>query len=223
MKPAINFIFCLFTITILFNTSCSDSLTGSESDLSDSLVPVEEIQLIPGGENATITVNKNRRGAYFDIHFTNIGSNSVIENDPLESWCIYWTTPIDSNNGIYNGIKLYSTDLVEEWKPLNYLLNISQALKNGDRDLTYRDFQIVLQSLRANPEFSVDNIATEDLPSIFQTEDGERNYSTEKVKQILATVDAVYKDFSFSTGTKFAVIAETPPDVQTVFAVVEKK
>lgn len=223
MKPAINFIICLFTITILFNTSCTDSLTGSESDLSDSLEPVEDVQLIPGGENATITVNKNRKEAYFDILFTNIESNDVIDNGTLESWCIYWTTPIDSNNGTYNGIKLYSTDLVEKWKPLNYLLNISQELKNSDPDLTYRDFQIVLWSLRANPEFNLDNVTIEDLPSIFKTEDGRRNFSTEKVKQILDIVDAGYKDFNFSSGTKFAVIAETPPDVQTVFAVVEKK
>lgn len=223
MKPIPISIIGLLTATCIFCISCTDSLTGSESDLSESLGSVEDVHLIPGGENATIMVNRNRKEAYFDIRFTNIESNNVIENGTLESWCIYWTTPIDSNNGIYEGIRLYSTDLVEKWKPLNYLLNISKELKNSDPDLTYRDFQIVLWSLRANPEFNVDTISIEDLPSLFKTENGQRNFSTEKVKQILSIVDAGYKDFSFTSGTKFAVIAETPPDVQTVFAVVEKK
>lgn len=223
MKPIINSIICLITLTFFFSTSCTNSLTGSEPDLSESLEPVEEVQLIPGGENATITVNKNRNEAYFSIQFSNISANNVIENGTKEAWCIYWTKSIDSNNGIYNGIKLYSTDLVEKWKPVNYLLNIRQELKNSDPDLTYRDFQIVLWSLRANPEFKLDNVAIEDLPSVFRTEDGQRNFNTEKVKQILDIVEAGYKDFSFSSGTKFAVIAETPADVQTVFAVVEKK
>lgn len=223
MKPILNSTLCLITLTILFSTSCTNSLTGSEPDLSESLDPVEDVQLIPGGENATITVNKNHNEAYFSIQFSNVSTNNVIENGTMLAWCIYWTKPIDSNNGIYNNIKLYSTDLVEKWKPVNYLLNIKQELKNSDPDLTFRDFQIVLWSLRANPEFKLDNVATEDLPSVFRTEDGQRNFNTEKVKQILDTVEAGYKDFNFSSGTKFAVIAETPVDVQTVFAVVEKK
>lgn len=102
---------------------------------------------------------------------------------------------------------------MEKWKPLNYLLNISQELKNNDPDLTYR----------ANPKFNVDTITVDDLPSLFKKEAGERNFSTEKVKQILSIVEVGYKDFIFSSGTKFAVIAETPPDVQTIFGVVEKK
>ena len=222
MKPAINTIIFLITTTILFGTSCTDSLTGSEPDLSESLISVENVQSIQGGENATITVNKNHKEAYFSIQFSNIDANKVIETGTWDAWCIDWRKPIDSNNGTYNSIQLYSTDLVEKWKPVNYLLNISQDLKSSDPDLTWREIQLVLWSLRANPEFKLDKVAVEDLPSSFRT-DGQPNFSNEKVREILKIVENGYKDFVFSAGTKFAVIAETPADVQTVFAVVEKK
>lgn len=222
MKPLSNYIIFVFTIMILFSTSCTGSFTGSETDLKETLKTVEEVQPIAGGENATITVNKNQKDAYFSIHFSNIDANQVIEIGTKEAWCIDWKKPIDSNNGTYNGIQLYSTDLVEKWKPLNYLLNIKDELLNGDPKITWREIQVVIWSLRANPEFDLDTVTAEELPSSFTT-DGQPNFSYEKVREILNTVESGYKEFVFSAGTKFAVIAATPADVQTVFGVVEKK
>jgi hypothetical protein len=222
MKPMINSIIFLITITILFSTSCTNSLTGFEPDLSESLVPVEDVQPIPGGENATITVNKNHKESYFNIHFSNINANKVIETGIWEAWCIDWTKPIDSNNGTYNGVKLYSTDFVEKWKPVNYLLNIKEDLIENDPDITFREIQMAIWSLRSNPVFDLDEIAVEDLPSAMRTNQ-QPNFSYEKVGEILMIVENGYKEFVFSAGTKFAVIAETPADVQTVFTVVEKK
>lgn len=221
MKPVTNFKICLIAMTVLFSTSCTDSFTGSESDLPESLESVEEVQLIPGGEDATITVNTNRKEAYFSIHFSNIGANKIIGNGTKEAWCIDWKKPLDSNNGTYNDIKLHSTDLVEKWKPLNYLLNIKEQLMKGDSKITWREIQVTIWSLRARPEFDLDTIKPEDFPSSFTT-DGQPNFSYEKVREILNTIENGYKGFDFSTGTKFAVVAETPPDVQTVITVVEK-
>lgn len=222
MKPITNFKVCLIVMAVLFVTSCEKSLTGSEPDLTETLKSVEEVQLISGGENATITVNKNHKEAYFSILFSNINSNNVIENGTLEAWCIDWTKPLNSNNGTYNNIKLYSTDRVEKWRKVNYLLNIKEQLKNGDPNITWREFQVVIWSLRANPEFDLDKIAIEDLPGSMLT-DGEPNFSYDKVKEILVILENGYKVFDFSAGTKFAVIAATPADIQTVFGVVEKK
>lgn len=222
MKPITNFKICLYAITLLFSASCTNSSTGLEPDLTESLKPVEEVLLVSGGENATITVNKNQKEAYFSILFSNINSNNVIENGTLEAWCIDWTKPLDSNNGTYNNIELYSTDRVEKWKPLNYLLNIKDNLLNGDPKITWREIQIAIWSLRANPEFDLDTVTAEELSGTF-TNNGQPNFSYDKVREILDIVDNGYKEFVFSTGTKFAVIAATPADIQTVFGVVEKK
>lgn len=221
MKLITNFKICLIAITVLFSTSCTNSPTGSEPDLSETLETVEEVQPIPGGESATITVNKSQT-AYFNIEFRDIKPNNIIDNGINLGYCIDWEKAINSDNGTYSAITLHSTDLVEKWKPVNYLLNIEQDLKENDPDLTWREIQIVLWSLRANPEFNLEKVAVEDLPAEFRT-DGQLNFDSEKVRQILNIVETGYKDFSFSSGTKFAVIAETPADVQTVITVVEKK
>ncbi len=221
MKLITNFKICLIAITVLFSTSCEKSPTGSESDLSETLETVEEVQAIPGGESVTITVNKSQT-AYFNIEFRDIRPNNIIDNGISLGYCIDWEKTINSDNGTYSAITLHSTDLVEKWKPVNYLLNIEQDLKENDPDLTWREIQIVLWSLRANPEFNLDKVAAEDLPAEFRT-DGQLNFDSEKVREILNIVETGYKDFRFSSGTKFAVIAETPADVQTVITIVEKK
>lgn len=75
-------------------------------------------------------------------------------------------------------------------------------------------------SLRGFPEFDLDKIDIHDLPGRMQ-DDGQPNFNIEKVKEILQIVENSHKDFSFSPGTKFAVIAETPADVQTIITVVQ--
>ena len=66
----------------------------------------------------------------------------------------------------------------------------------------------------------MNTISDEDLPGSLQT-DGQANFSREKVKAILEVVEADFGNFEFTEGTRFAVIAETPSDVQTVITVVE--
>ena len=220
MRRAIKYPVYIFAFTILFFSNSCEYVSQNDNELSESLEPVEEVSLISGGENATITVNKGGDQAYFSIDFDNIGPNDVIQNGTGEGWCIDWRKSIDSNGGSYNGIELYSTYLVEEWKPINYLLNIKADLRANDPDLTWRELQVVIWTLRANPEFNLDEVATEDLSSRLLTSDGQPNFSYEKVQEILDIVDAGHKDFNFTPDSKFAVVAATPSDVQTVFTVI---
>lgn len=222
MKPTKKIVIFFLAIFVLtWSTSCKRTPTGGEPDLTESMDPVEEVSLISGAENTTIIVNKDPQ-AYFNIEFSNIEPNDVIENGTKKGWCIDWQKPIDSRNGTYSGITLYSTYLVEKWKPVNYLLNIVDNLKENDPDLTFREFQVAIWSLRANPEFNLDKLTVEDLPGDMKS-NGEPNFSYEKVREILATIDIGYRKFNFTKGSRFAVIVETPADVQTVIAVVEKR
>lgn len=208
---------CLIIITLF--SSCISS-TNSENDLSDSLDPVEDVIPVSGGQNSVITVNKGS-DSYFVIQFGQIQNNDIIDNNyEGEGWCIDWQMPIDSDNSVYNNIQLYSTFNVEKWYPLNYFFNIVDDLKDADPELSYYEFQVVIWSLRGFPEFNLDAIADDELPSRMST-DGELNFSREKVNTILEIVEAGYEDFDFTEGTRFAVIAETPSDVQTVITVVE--
>ncbi|MCW9706768.1 hypothetical protein [Fodinibius salsisoli] len=205
---------------LLFNFSCTEDPVSNTSDLEDSLDPVEKVVAIEGGESATITVEKDSK-AFFTIKFSEIKPNNIIQNGIKEGWCIDWQKPINSNNGTYNEIKLYSTYLVEKWMPVNYLLNIQENLQANDPEITYREIQLAIWSLRANPEFNLDEVDLNDLPNRFM-KDGQAAFNAKKVNEVLNMVETGYRDYDFSpSGTKFAVIAETPVDVQTVFGVVE--
>lgn len=207
-------------IPILFAISSCKNLTGDSGNISDSLDPIENVVPVEGAESTTLLVNKGSE-AYFSLEFSGMDQNSVIQNGFIgDGWCIDWQKPIESNNGTYSGIQLYSTYNVEKWNPLNYLFNIMDDLKQADPDLTYREFQAVVWSMRGLPEFNLETISDEDLPSRLRT-DGQANFSREKVATIIEIVEAGYQDFEFTEGTKFAVIAETPADVQTVITVVE--
>jgi len=211
-----------FYITLIFislSLSSCKNLTGDSGNISESLDPVENVVAVAGAESTTLLVKKGSE-AYFSLEFSGMNPNDVIQNGFIgDGWCIDWQKPIDSNNAVYDGIQLYSTFNVEKWNPLNYLFNIMDNLKQADPDLTYREFQAVVWSMRGFPEFNLEALSDEELPSRLRT-DGQANFSREKVNTILEIVESGYKDFEFVEGTKYAVIAETPADVQTVITVV---
>jgi len=204
---------------LVFVSACGTP-TSNDGGLEDSLDPVEDVTPITGAENTTMNVNRGP-DSYFVLGFSSVQSNDVIADGMVgQGWCIDWEKPIDSNDGSYSNIPLYSTFNVESWNPLNYLFNIKEDLMNDDPELTYRELQLVVWSLRGHPEFNLEQVELENLPSRMRT-DGEANFSYEKVNEILEIVENNYQDFEFVEGTKYAVIAETPADVQTVIVVVE--
>jgi len=207
----------LLSAVLIMATSCKNLTT--ESNLDDSLDPVEEVTRINGANNATITVNK-AQSTYFNINFSGIEPNGIIENGTGEGWCIDWQKPIDSDGGVYTNIPLYSTYNVKNWKPINYLFNIMGQLKQDDPEITYREVQVAIWSMRGNPVFDLNTMEVTDLPSRMHS-NGEPTFSREKVDYIMSVVEAGYRDFVPSEGSRFVVIAETPADVQTVITVVQ--
>ena len=221
MKPITNrIIYCLFASLLIVAVSCKNSSTGG--DITDKLEMIEEVTPVTGGEKATIIVNRNEaQQAYFSIEFKNIESNDIIDNGIRDSWCIDIRAPLDLDSGTYENLPLYSTYRVDKWRPVNYLFNIADDLKKDDPELTWREFQIAIWSLRTNPEFDLNNVTSDDLPEALKTKEGEPNFNFEKVRMLLETVDNGYKEFEYGPGVKYAVIAATPPEIQTVITFVE--
>ena len=227
MKTPYTLLIAELVLVLLVLNACENVFNSNKdetiSDLSGSLEPIEEVYMIDGGENATLVVNTHKDDrAYFSIKFTEIEYNEIITNGVKDAWCIDVSKSIDSNNGRYENIKLFSTHLVEQWKPVNYLLNIQQALRNNDPQITWLEIQLAIWSLRAYPKFDLHTTNLENLPGQFR-EDGQPLFSYEKVDEILAFVEANYRNFNFDqSGVKFAVVAEMPVDVQTVITITEK-
>ena len=213
----------LTTILLIFIISCTDNATGNEEGLPESLDPVEEVRLIPGAESTTVTVNKHPDGkAFFNIELSGIEFNEVIDNGTREGWCIDVWKPINHNGGVYNAIELYSTDRVEKWKSFNYLLNIKEELYTDDPELTWREIQLAMWSLRVNPEFDLNEADLESLPGSMQI-DGEPNFNAQKVADIVEKVERGYEEFDYPEGSKLAIVIAMPEDLQTMITVVEKE
>jgi hypothetical protein len=200
-------------------TSCKD--VSTQSALEDSLETVEEVSLIPGTSNTAITINKSNE-SYFRINFSGTGTNDIISDGEREGWCIDWQMPINASNSTYEHIPLYSTYNVESWKPINYLFNIVDDLYDSMPEMTHREIQLAVWTLRGNPEFDVSTLDPENTP-LGMFRDGQPLFNIEILEEILETVDAGYKTFEPGEHSRFAVIAETPADVQTVITVVEHK
>lgn len=219
MKTTPKSILYVSAITILTVIVSCEVVQDQSSGVSESLDPIEEVVAIEGAEQSTLIVNKSN-ASYFSLEFQDIQPNNVITNGISEGWCIDWETPINSEDGRYENIQLYSTNRVEQWKPLNYLLNIKDDLMQNDPEMSWQEIQLIIWSLRGIPEFDLSAIPIEDLPSRMTT-DGEPNFRYEKVYEILELIENNHQNFSYEEGSKYAVIAETPADVQTVITVVE--
>jgi hypothetical protein len=206
-------------LIILFHFLACNRLTDSKSDEIDkSLEFIPSLTPIRAANNATVTVNR-ASVSYFSLTLEGIRENPVIGNGPShEGWCIDFDKRIDSNGGIYEGLQLYSSYRTIAWKPLNYFLNIRDSLKQEDPELTFRDMQVVIWSLMPYPLFDLNIIPDNALPrSVMQN--GQRNFNEHKVAQILNIVESGYRDFHYGPDSKFAIVIETPADVQTVITV----
>ncbi|PWN07829.1 hypothetical protein [Rhodohalobacter mucosus] len=204
-------------VLILFLTSCSEIIDGSQID--NSLENIEEVSLIDGADNITVTVNKGEE-SYFILDIQNISGQFYHLGEARLGWCIDWQTPIDSNGGVYPGVKAYSTLGVQSWSRINYILNHIGELRTLFTDASYREIQLVIWSLRGNPEFNLDEVNLEDLPPEFR-ENGNPLFSRDLVRDILNYVDEKHSKWSYSEGDYYAVILETPADVQTLITVVQ--
>ncbi|MCA1802733.1 MAG: DUF3466 family protein [Rhodothermaceae bacterium] len=204
------FIMCaLIAGLFLTITSCDNYQPVS---LQDSVQGVPFVKLIDGAENSTITLTKGT-DSYFRLEISNIDPNDHILPGLAKAWCIDWRTPIST--GVHDGIRLHSSYGDKSLKPVNYLLNIKGALMAQDQDLTYKEIQVAIWSLLHYPEFNLNKIKAEQLPSDM-VRDGKPDFDRRKAEQIVMHVNSNVDSFTYTSATRYAVVAETPSNTQTL-------
>lgn len=201
---------CLFIFLIGITACDSNQSIG----LQDSLSTVPDLQLIEGAENTSITVNKGT-DSYFSVDLANIAANDQVREGNSKGWCIVWNKPIASDNARHDGLKLYSSYGDENWRPVNYLLNIKSHLKSQDPDLTYREIQASIWTLMEFPKFNLNQISIDQIPERL-VRNGQYNFDTQKVDQIVTHVKQNYESFQYNGASTYAVVVETPSDTQTI-------
>ena len=218
----------LMFLGFLFITSCEN--TASE-DFSESIEIFSDLEMVQGATNVTAVVNQGSRvgeanryvvgaDSWFQIQLQGIESNDFINNGTVGGWCLEWKKNMRSNNDVHEGNRIYSTKGADKWKPLNYFFSIKKELEREDPSLTYREFQAVIWSLAGDmgiaPEFDVTKLSVEELPNRL-LDNGEVNFSKEKVLSILDRVRTEYASTNFkTTGSDGVVVMETEGDQQDV-------
>ena len=131
-------IYTVISLAVFMGVSC-DIMIDDRIDVSESMDPIEKVVKVSCGDSVKVTVNRNpKQEAYFNIDFSNVLPNDVVKNGSSEGWCIDWQKSINSNQGVYKGVKLYSTYGSDKWKPINYLLNIKDELIEEKKQEAYR-------------------------------------------------------------------------------------
>jgi len=200
-------------LSILFWSACNNP----GSSLEESVKPYLELQAVDGASNVTMTVNRGTTkglDSYFAVDFTNFDSNGIVREGLTEGWCLDYQKPIDQNNDVHEGIKMFNTFGSENWKSANYLMNIKNELKQNDPSITYKEIQVALWSLIEKPSFNIDKALSEGtMPSRLMT-NGSPNFSVEKTKGIINKVRNEVDDFVYKPGTPVIVYSNTAEDDQ---------
>lgn len=202
----------IFIIGFLVGITACD--TNQSVGLQDSLSTVSDLELINGAENASATVNKGT-DSYFSVDLANIAANDQIREGNSKGWCIVWNKPIASDNDRHDGLKLYSSYGDDNWRPVNYLLNIKPQLESKDPDLTYREIQAAIWTLMDFPKFDLNQLSIDEIPDRL-VRNGQYNFDKKKVDQIVSHVKQNYESFQYNGASTYAAVMETPSDTQTI-------
>ena len=137
---------------VLTNCDLQDANVGTFEDAADK---IPNFTVIPGAENVSVRVERNRDTAYFDINLSNIDPDSEIQDGRYLGWCANWSAPINTSGEVYEDIAVYTTLGDENWNKLNYLLNHREEFMNTIEGVTYKEIQAVIWELIEFREFDV--------------------------------------------------------------------
>ncbi len=203
----------IFAAGLLLYVACNETIETPPID-PEITYDLEEVE---GAQNADMTLSQGEavgRDSWFEVDLSGIESNNIIANGISEGWCVEWQKNIAQNGDLHNGVRMYSTEGKDRWKPLNYLLTIKDRLQREDSDLTFREIQAAIWSVVDGSDFDVDMPADEMPPRL--TTDGQPNFDREKVMAIVNKVQANASSHTFDTGSKHAVFISASDNDQTV-------
>lgn len=190
-----------------------------DSDLG--INPVEEFEydeqpqlsLIDGGESVTINVGEGSNNLY-ELTLTGTGGNKHLSTGTKAGWSLLWESPL-SYDTTYEDVMLYSTNNEEYWKPVNFLLNEREALKENNK-LTLREIQAAIWTLIEFSGFDIENTGSNGLPG----GNGEAAFSEDRVLQAVDMAKSNASSFQYTPESTYALIGYSETEGQ--FVVIEE-
>jgi len=189
----------------------------SEPKIETSLDRIPNLKAISSAQDVSMTVTRGDN-SYFKVELNNIQPNHIINNGVSEAWCIVYDKPINSDNGNYEGLQLYSTFGSNQFKPVNHFLNERHDLRRQFPDMTWREEQVIIWSLIDYKDFNINSMDLSELGSSFQR-DGQPRFDTELVQSALNSLNETVHTFEYSSGQEFAIAVDNGVEEQTTIVV----
>ncbi len=207
----------IITASLLYMAGCgmpTDS-SGESYNLYHGLEKVE---------NAAPSVSIHQgeavgRDAWFEFTIDNVDSE-IMAPGVYDGWCMEWNKPIAQQGDIHENLQMYSTYDQHRWKPLNYFLNIKDELQAEDPSLTFREFQAIIWLISEGPEFNLNTLSNDELPSRLM-KDGEPRFDKQKVQDIAGNIKAEANSFEYGPNTAYALFMKTGEDEQDIMVPVD--
>ncbi|TVQ09677.1 MAG: hypothetical protein EA364_13520 [Balneolaceae bacterium] len=196
-------------------TACE---SNSPVSLEESLKDTPNVQLVEGASNVSVRVDKNNRDSYFDIQLDNLLPESGIENGVYQAWCILYDTPINSNGGEYNGVRIHSADNDPIFQNVSFLVNNSHSLMS-EHSASWKEVQVAIWSVIGFPKFDYNKDISR-LPSEFHN-NGQPTFNINIVNKMVASALQNRNTNANGNGNGNAekcrlLIAETESELQNV-------
>lgn len=202
------FVLGSFTLFI----ACEETV-GSGEEMYDLYQGLERVE-----GTTSITINQGEavgRDAWFEFEINSVENDTIIAPGTYDGWCIEWTKPIAQQGDLHENLQIYSTFGEDRWKPLNHFLNIKDHLKKEDPELSFREFQAIIWAVTEGPEFDLDKLTDDEIPSRLM-KDGEPRFNKEKVQEIASYIKADAPSFEYSPNTTYALFLKTGDSEQDV-------
>jgi len=193
----------LAILFILFLFGCED-FSSPHQTFSDAVQQIPDVQIIPGAENAALTVQSDRSYSYFRVTINNVERNRKIANGTYYAWCLQMNVPINTGEE-YTGVKLYSTEGDRWLNRISYIVNNRPAYERENPELSWREIQVAMWVMLETQGFQ--------LPENFATS---YDYNAQYVSNILNDVQRNGIDFKPRSGDITIVITNAEQNEQTI-------
>lgn len=193
----------IFIVTGIF-VACES--TTHVDGVEESLQTIPNLNLVEGAENIVATVNRDRDKSNFKITLDGMKEVSGITPGQYDAFCALWDVPINSENGSYGDVSLYSIEGESYWQGINYLINNLETYYKDNKDLTWLEVQIALWSVMDHKTFDLNTIPESDLP--VYVKDGD--YNSELIDMIIEDVEENKELFDSSEPGMRAFYVDVP-------------
>lgn len=200
---ALKFVLPFLVVAFAFMSCDDNNPVGTFEDVANR---IPNVDLIPGGENATMNVKYDRQYSYFTIDVENVGFNTDVSDGIYAAWCAQIDKSMTIDQDLV-GTKLYNTRKDERFNQLSYIVNNRRTYERELPGLSWKDIQVSFWVILETEDYNLATIAD-------RVSSSTQGYNAEYVNAIIDDVLQNGKDFTPGFGDTKLVLMTTNGEVQ---------